>query len=54
MKRKVRPMFGFQSPWAARRTIAGIELMHAIRKGQLASAGVVYQTPAAQCYALAA
>ena len=54
VKRKVRPMLGFKSFWAARCTIAGIEIMHAIRKGQLETAGTVSQTPAEQFYALAA
>jgi len=54
VKRKVRPLLGFKSFWAALCTIAGIEVMHAIHKGQLASAGAVSQTPAAQFYALAA
>jgi len=54
VKRKVRPMLGFKSFWAARCTIAGIEVMHAIRKGQLATTGHVSQTPAEQFYALAA
>jgi hypothetical protein len=35
-------------------TIAGIEVMHAIRKGQLVNAGEVYQTPAEPFYSLAA
>src|SRR5262244_513138 len=35
VKRKVRPMLGCKSFWAARCTIAGIEVMHAIHKGQL-------------------
>jgi putative transposase len=54
VKRKVRPMLGFKSFWAARCTIAGIEVMHAIRKGQLETTGHVSQTPAEQFYALAA
>src|SRR5215510_4155050 len=54
VKRLVRPMLGFKSFWAARCTIAGIEVMHAIRKGQLATTGTVPQTPAEQFYALAA
>jgi len=33
-KRLTRPMLGFTSLWAARWTIAGIEVMPAIRKGQ--------------------
>jgi len=54
VKRVVRPMLGFKSFWAARCTIAGIETMHAIRKGQLATTGNASQTPAEQFYALAA
>ncbi len=54
VKRKMRPMLGFKSFWAARCTIAGMEVMHAIRKGQLATAGTGAQTPAEQFYALAA
>jgi putative transposase len=54
VKRIVRPMLGFKSFWAARCTIAGIEVMHAIRKGQLASTGEECPTPAEQFYALAA
>ena len=54
MKRKVRPMLGFKSFWAARCTIVGIEVMHAIRKGQLETPGHMSQTPAEQFYALAA
>ena len=54
VKREVKPMLGFKSFWSARCTIAGIEVMHAIRKGQLTSTGEVRQTPAEQFYALAA
>jgi putative transposase len=54
VKRKVRPMLGFKSFWAARCTIAGIEVMYAIRKGQRETTGAVSQTPAEQFYALAA
>src|SRR5215471_18332084 len=54
VKRKVRPMLGFKSFGAARCTIAGMEVMHAIRKGQLGTAGTVPQGPAEQFYALAA
>ena len=35
IKRKVRPMLGFKSFRSATKTIAGIELMHMIRKGQM-------------------
>ena len=54
VKRLTRPMLGFKSFWSARCTIAGIETMHAIRKGQLAAAGNTSPTPAEQFYALAA
>ncbi len=54
VKRLTRPMLGFKSFWSTRCTIAGIEVMHAIRKGQLASTGNTSQTPAEQFYALAA
>ena len=54
VKRLTRLMLGFKSFWAARCTIAGIEVMHAIRKGQLATTESGAQTPAAQFYALAA
>jgi putative transposase len=54
VKRIVNPMLGFKSFWAALCTIAGIEVMHAIRKGQLMSVGEEPQTPAEQFYSLAA
>ena len=54
VKRLVRPMLGFQSFWAARCTIAGMEVRPAIRKGQLATTEFGAQTPAEQFYALAA
>ena len=54
VKRITRPMLGFKSLWAARCTVAGMEVMHAIRKGQLTSSGSTSQTPAEQFYALAA
>jgi putative transposase len=54
VKRLTHPMLGFKSFWAARCTIAGMEVMHAIRKGQLATTGNMPQTPAEQFYALAA
>jgi hypothetical protein len=47
-------MLGFKSFWTARCTIAGIEIMHAIRKGQLMTPEHSLQTPAEQFYALAA
>ncbi len=54
VKRITHPMLGFKSFWAARCTIAGIEVMHAIRKGQLVTTGNALHTPAEQFYALAA
>ena len=54
VKRLTRPMLGFKSLWAARCTIAGIEVMHAIRKGQLLTPENAPQTPAEQFYDLAA
>ena len=54
VKRLTRPMLGFKSFWAARCTLAGMEVMHAIRKGQLTTTGNTRQTPAEQFYALAA
>ena len=54
VKRLTRPMLGFKLFWAARCTIAGMEVMHAIRKGQLGNTGHTFQTPAEQFYALAA
>jgi transposase-like protein len=54
VKRLTRPTLGFKSFWTARCKIAGIEVMHAIRKGQLLPTGMIPQTPAEQFYALAA
>jgi putative transposase len=54
VKRITRPLLGFKSFWAACCTIAGIEVMHAIRKGQLITTGNSPQSPVEQFYALAA
>jgi putative transposase len=51
IKRLVRPMLGFKSFRSAAVTLAGVELMHMIRKGQLRTAGDV--CPARQFYSLA-
>ena len=51
IKRMTRPMLGFKSSWSAATTLAGIELMHMIRKGQLICNGTL--TPAQQFYSLA-
>ncbi len=53
IKRMTRPMLGFKSFWSAAITLAGIELMHMIRKGQLQSSECGL-TSAAQFYSLAA
>ena len=52
VKRIIRPMLGFKSFRSAKNTLAGIEIMHMIRKGQLQDGG--HLTPAQQFYALAA
>jgi putative transposase len=51
IKRQLRPMMGFKSFWSAAATLAGIELMHMIRKGQMKTMGRL--RPAQQFYALA-
>ena len=54
VKRITRPMMGFKSFYAARNVLAGIELMHMIRKGQMIVAKGVQLSFADQFYALAA
>ena len=51
IKRLTRPLLGFKSFWSAAITLAGIELMHMVRKGQLLCQGRL--TPAQQFYSLA-
>ena len=51
VKRVVRPMMGFKSFRSAAATLAGIELMHMIRKNQLRTRGKL--RPSQQFYALA-
>jgi putative transposase len=51
IKRQTRPMLGFKSFWSAAVTLAGIEIMHMIRKGQLMLTGGL--CPAQQFYSLA-
>ena len=53
IKRITRPMLGFKSFRAAKNVLAGIELMHMIRKGQLMVDGVEAMSFADQFYALA-
>ena len=52
--RVTRPRLGCKSFDAAPSTIAGIELMHMRRNGQLDSARAGGRTATAQCHALAA
>jgi putative transposase len=55
VKRVVRPMLGFKSMETAQRTLAGIEVMHMLKKGQMViQERTQGQTPAQQFYALAA
>jgi putative transposase len=54
VKRITRPMLGFKSVEAAQCTLAGVELMHMLRKGQAASGANHGLTAAEQFYALAA
>src|SRR5262245_41206465 len=54
VKRVTRPMLGFKAFDAAQATVVGIELMHMLRKGQLAGGSEQSLTAAEQFYALAA
>ena len=54
IKRVTRPMLNFKSFRSARNTLAGIELMHMIRKGQMIVAEENQMSFAEQFYALAA
>jgi putative transposase len=54
VKRVTRPMLGFKAFEAAQATVVGIELMHMLRKGQLAGGSEQGLTAAEQFYALAA
>jgi putative transposase len=54
VKRVTRPMLGFKSFEAAQGTLIGIELMHMIRKDQLAGGIEQDLIVAEQFYALAA
>jgi len=53
VKRITKPMLGFKSFHAAKGILAGIELMHMIRKGQLMFGGTEDMSFADQFYALA-
>lgn len=52
-KRITKPMLGFKSFRSAKSILAGIELMHMIRKGQLMMEGADDLSFADQFYALA-
>ena len=52
IKRVTRPMLGFKSFRSAQKIIAGIEVMHMIRKGQLMLKGCIKISFADQFYAL--
>ena len=54
VKRKMRAMMGFKSFRSASKTIAGIELAHMIRKGQVRAENDEMMTPAETFYSLAA
>ena len=53
IKRRIRPMMGFKSFWAARRILAGVETIHMIRKGQMSCPKGVVTPAAQQFYSLA-
>lgn len=53
MKKITKPMLGFKSFQPAKNILAGIELMHMIRKGQLMMKGAEKMSFAEQFYALA-
>jgi putative transposase len=52
VERLTRPMLNFKSFHAARSVLAGVELMHMIRKGQFAFDGAANMSFAEQFYAL--
>src|SRR5215510_15767059 len=54
VKRVTRPMLGFKAFDAAQSTLTSIELMHMLRKGQLAGGREAGRSAAEQFYALAA
>jgi putative transposase len=54
VKRVTRPMLGFKAFDAAQSTLTGIELMHMLRKGQLAGGMEAGLSATAQFYSLAA
>ncbi len=53
-KRLTRPMLGFKNFYAAQRTLAGMEVMTMIKKGQMKTPKRNKQSPAEMFYGLAA
>ena len=53
VKRRTKPMLGFKSFQSAKNILAGIELMHMLRKGQIMLEGADKMSFANQFYALA-
>ena len=54
IKRLLRPMRGFKNFHAAQRTLAGMEVMAMIKKGQIKTSAGDATAPAERFYALAA
>jgi len=54
IKRKTKLMLGFKSFYAAQKTLAGVELVRMIKKGQMRKTRGDVLSPADQFYALAA
>ncbi len=53
IKRRTRLMLGFKSFWSAQTVLAGIEVVHMIKKKQLKPRGTRVQTVSEQFYSLA-
>ncbi|WP_338109440.1 DDE-type integrase/transposase/recombinase [Pseudomaricurvus alkylphenolicus] len=53
IKRMIRPMLGFKNFFSAQRTLAGIELVRMLKKGQLRNQAGMSKTPAELFYGLA-
>lgn len=53
IKRIIKPMLGFKNFYCAQRTLAGIELVRMLKKGQLRNQAGMSKTPAELFYALA-
>jgi len=54
IKRLTRPMMGFKNFHCAQRTLAGIEVMAMIKKGQMLNKAGDHRSPAELFYSLAA